>query len=112
MESARWLKSMVGDKQPMDYKRIDESWRDFGNFNAGAVAVAAGFSLGQMQRMAGYYQTNHESGDKATSEGSAPWLIFGMLGMGGTAPYGDSRQDSGWIADGASYYECRMAHPR
>ena len=57
--SGSWLKDRVGTNMPLDYKEAAKSpkfnhpelyqaFRDFGNFNAGAVAAALGFTLKQL----------------------------------------------------------------
>jgi hypothetical protein len=92
--------NQVKDKGPWDYKYRDPAvnegkrskYEAFGNFNYGSSGAAAGFSEGQLLRLAGHYQT-----DKTYAEGENSGLVRGILGVGGRAPYGDERCDQDQI---------------
>ena len=61
--------------------------------------AAAGFSEGQLLRLAGYYQT-----DKKYAEGENPGMLRSLIGVGGKAPYGDEPDDQAQIRNGIQYY--------
>jgi hypothetical protein len=104
---AMWFYNQVKDKGPWDYKYRDPAvnegkrskYEPFGNFNYGASGAAAGFSEGQLLRLAGHYQT-----DKTYAEGENPGIVRSILGVGGRAPYGDERSDQDQIRSGINYY--------
>ena len=73
--------------------------KNFGNFNFGAAGAAAGFTEGQLVRMAGLLQT-----DKTFAEGTNPGLLRSMLGVAGDPPYGDGRGDYEQVRAGINYY--------
>lgn len=108
----RWFEDMVAAGQPWDYKK--DSPRDkprlyeaFGNFNYGATGAAAGYSLGVLQRMAGWVQQH--SGPESASVGAgtpSPSKYKARLGWGGTYPFGDEKIDAEFIELGYSYYKC------
>jgi hypothetical protein len=97
---AIWFFNQLKDKGPWDYKYRDPAvnegkrskYEAFGNFNYGSSGAAAGFSEGQLLRLAGHYQT-----DKTYAEGENSGLVRGILGVGGRAPYGDERCDQDQI---------------
>ena len=105
---ALWFFNQVKDKAPWDYKYRDPAinegkrskYEPFGNFNYGAAGAAAGFSEGQLLRMAGYFQT-----DKTYAEGENPGKVGSILGVGGRAPYGDEPGDYEQIRSGINYYQ-------
>jgi hypothetical protein len=98
---------IVRDKGPWDFKYRDPAinegkrskYEAFGNFHYGATGAAAGFTEGQLLRLAGRYQT-----DKTYAEGENPGLLRSVLGIGGTAPYGDEPGDQEQIRNGINYY--------
>ena len=95
------------DKGPWDYKYRDPAvnegkrsrYEPFGNFNYGASGAAAGFSEGQLLRLAGHYQT-----DRTYAQGENPGMLRSILGIGGRAPYGDEAGDQDQIRNGIDYY--------
>lgn len=96
----RWFYGMVQSGGIWDYKGAGEQFEQFGNFNYGAVGAAAGYSLGILQRMAGFIQDVENEGVKSPSMASA------RLGHGGTYPYGDQLRDALNIAAGFNYFNC------
>lgn len=104
---AMWFFNQVKDRGPWDYKYRDPAinegrrsrYEPLGNFNYGAAGAAAGFSEGQLLRLAGYYQT-----DRTFAEGENPGMLRSILGVGGTAPYGDEAADKEQIRNGINYY--------
>jgi Bacterial toxin 44 len=89
-----WFYKMVHDRAPWDYKRADPNYghssgyrsiyEEFGNFNYGATAAAAGIPLTVALRGGGF----------------AARGIFG--GWWGPRPFGDARDDQAMIRRG--YY--------
>lgn len=104
---AMWFYKQVRDKGPWDYKYRDPAinegkrskYEPFGNFNYGGAGAAAGFSEGQLLRLAGHYQT-----DKTYAEGQNPGMVRSILGVGGRTPYGDEPGDQEQIRSGINYY--------
>src|SRR5688572_3772702 len=102
-----WFFNQVKDKGPWDYKYRDPAvnegkrskYEPFGNFNYGASGAAAGFSDGQLLRLAGHYQT-----DRTYARGENPGRLRSILGVGGRAPYGDEPGDQDQIRNGINYY--------
>ncbi len=76
-------------------KEKRSKYEPFGNFNYGAAGAAAGFTEGQLLRMARHYQT-----DKTYAAGEDPGLLRSILGTGGLAPYGDEPADQDQILNG------------
>lgn len=94
---------------PWDYKQQDpvgaaqgrSRYEAFGNFNYGATGAAAGFSEGQLLRLAGRAHVQARSpGGSGTSVG----LTKGLLGIGGKSPFGDQQSDQDVIKQGIQYY--------
>ena len=109
VRTATWFESKVKDQGPWDYKYVDPKYQALGNFNYGATGSALGFTLGQLQRVAGWYQQYGPNGDKASGRGTPPLdRLDAFAGVGGTYPYGDEPVDALWIAEGVKYYECIM----
>jgi len=106
-----WFYNQVKDKGPWDYKYRDAAinegkrskYEPFGNFNYGAVGAAAGFTEGQLLRLAMHYQT-----DKTYAAGEDPGLLRSILGTGGLAPYGDEPADQDQIRSGINYYRRKL----
>ena len=104
---ALWFYNQVKDKGAWDYKYRDPAisegkrskYEPLGNFNYGAAGAAAGFSEGQLLRMAGHFQT-----DKTYAEGENPGMVRSILGVGGRTPYGDEPGDYEQIRSGINYY--------
>jgi len=116
VESATWFRSMVDDGAAWDYKYADADhakYQAFGNFNYGATGAALGFTLGTLQRMAGWQQQYGNNGAKEYGSGSTPETqIQAFAGVGGVYPFGDEEIDSRWIAEGIKYYECTRKNSR
>ena len=99
---ATWFYNKVKAGGPWDYKSQNTykgQYTAFGNFNYGATGLAAGFSDGQLQRMAGHVHT-----DPDTAGGVPAGLIGSLIGRGGKAPFGDDAEDQRQISLGMEYY--------
>jgi hypothetical protein len=98
-----WFYKQVRGYGPWDYKRINVSlYEDFGNFHYGAVGAAFGYSEETLLRMAGWAQAR--AGSTAGTRGVAPYMLNGLLGIGGAAPFKDDWIDQYWISQGVKYY--------
>lgn len=95
-----WFYDQVRSKGPWDYKKINRSYADFGNFNYGATGTALGLSQDTLLRMAGWAQ--RRSGNDG--EGVSTSLLGSIIGTGGKPPYGDDQKDQDWIVRGIQYY--------
>lgn len=103
---ALWFYNQVKPGGPWDYKQQNTykgQHTAFGNFNYGATGLAAGFTQGQLLRMAGQVHS-----DPDTAGGIPAGLINRVLGRGGRAPYGDDEEDQRQIRAGFDYYNRRF----
>jgi hypothetical protein len=101
--------NLVKTGGPWDYKRQDRTYVaedrpsrfvDFGNFNYGAAGIAAGFTEGQLLRLAGRAQQQDTPG---TGVGTPVGLVKALMGVGGIAPFGDEWSDAYMIKQGIKY---------
>jgi RHS repeat-associated protein len=98
-----WLYEMVAPGAPWDYKRYGTRYEDFGNFNFGAVGLAANFSADVLLRGAGavHMSTALQNPWRPTWRPSFGW-------PGGGPPYGDDPRDQKVISDGMDFFRnCR-----
>ena len=87
-----------------DYKQFSTSERNFerfGNFHYGAVGGAAGFTVDQLLRAAGFVQKWF--GDSEGDGGSVN-IANALTGDGGDPPFADQARDQDAIKEGFSYY--------
>lgn len=90
--------ALLSPKGPHNYK-LQGDYQDFGNFNFGAMGIAAGFSPDQLVRLAGYYQE-----DQQTARGTSAGFWGSLWGTGGAVPYGDAWRDHHHVVQGMLYY--------
>lgn len=100
-----WFYNQVRNGGPWDYKQIDKDFEQFGNFNYGATGAAAGFSEATLLRAAGW--ANVRAGTSQPGWGKPVSLLEALLGVGGSAPFGDDPEDQRWISNGIMYYKIR-----
>lgn len=98
-----WFYNQVRNGGPWDYKQIDKDFEQFGNFNYGATGAAAGFSEATLLRAAGW--ANVRAGTSQPEWGKPVSLLEALLGVGGSAPFGDDPEDQRWISRGIRYYK-------
>ena len=106
-----WFYNKVRTGGDWDYKKLStystrmpngvekRQFEDFGNFHYGAIGAAAGFSEGQLLRMAGRVHT-----DPRTAQGKRAGPMDALLGRGGTEHYGDDPEDQKMIKQGMEYF--------
>jgi len=106
-----WFYNKVKTGGDWDYKKLSSygtlmpsgvekrQFEDFGNFHYGATGAAAGFTEGQLLRMAGRVHT-----DPRTAQGERAGPIDALLGRGGTEHYGDDPEDQVMIKSGIEYF--------
>ena len=118
-----WFIGKVNTGGDWDYKKLDpegsskgqSKYEDFGNFNYGATAVAAGFDRGYtIQRMAGYIHEKNEIDPNNPSgnggdHGGLDSIIedFALGKYGGKPPFKDQRSDQRMVRRGMAYYKAR-----
>ncbi|MBX3691870.1 polymorphic toxin type 44 domain-containing protein [Dokdonella sp.] len=88
-----WFKDQVDSHAPWDYKQQGAQYENFGNFNYGMTAAAAGIPEDVALRAAGWKQ--QQSGTSRPEWG-------GPLDFGGS--YGDDPRDQQQIRDGYAYH--------
>lgn len=107
-----WFKNQVKNRAPWDYKQIDKvngqpsPYEDFGNFNYGATAAAAGFSPVTTLRLAGWGA--ERAGTSYPDQGSSgvltlPGQVPLPLPGGGWGAFGDDPKDQLQIMLGYLY---------
>jgi hypothetical protein len=87
-----WFYGSVHNKARWDYKQKGRQYAAYGNFNYGAVGLAAGFDEGVLLRAAGAAQV--AAGTSKADYGSPV----------GAFPYGDDPVDQVMIEYGMAYY--------
>jgi hypothetical protein len=98
-----WFYAQVHNNGPWDYKQLDKTYADFGNFTYGATGNAAGFSEATLLRAAGWAQAR--AGTSSPEWGTPVSLFEALLGIGGAAPFSDDPKDQFWISQGFKYYD-------
>lgn len=86
-----WFYKKVRNGGEWDYKQLDPSHENFGNFNYGACGTAAGIPQSILLRAAGFAQGM--AGTRDPKDGV--WW--------GSYPYGDDPKDQLWIRRGIEY---------
>lgn len=86
-----WFYKKVRNRGDWDYKQRGSQFASFGNFNYGAVGIAAGISETVLLRAAGAAQT---VAGTSQAEFDKWWA---------DAPYGDDPVDQAWIKAGIEY---------
>jgi hypothetical protein len=90
-----------------DYKskgpqRYNPQYDPFGNFVYGATGRALGISPEVLFAEAGHRQTGNP---KNSGTKSSRWRAWLGLNPGGTAPFGDDRDDHPWVIEGMRYFD-------
>jgi RHS repeat-associated protein len=98
----------VQNKGPWDYKQPKNGgpkFENFGNFNFGATAAAAGFSLRTALREAGRAQIRDTNTNPKWGSPGSKWNRLFPFGCDqGSGTYGDDPVDAGWIKRGYEYF--------
>ncbi|KAK0349411.1 hypothetical protein LTR94_033233, partial [Friedmanniomyces endolithicus] len=88
-----WFRSQVRNGGPWDYKQVDSSLQDFGNYNYGRSGGAMGIALDFLLGQAGRAQEAAGTSDPAFG---SPGLL-GFASLGGTGSNGDDPRDQEMI---------------
>ena len=94
-----WFFNQVRGKGPWDFKQINPSYEDFGNFHYGIVGRAMGISRTRLLSEAGAAQVR--SGTSKSGWGTPNNIV----GRGGVPPYGDDPKDQLMIKRGMNWYD-------
>jgi hypothetical protein len=76
LQTMSWFANQVGNNKPMDYKQLDSSYADFGNYNYAIVGTALGIPRNVLLSGAGGAQLTSNYGDMGSSYVKYAWSLL------------------------------------